>query len=745
MKRIETENREIDKFGAGMDGFRASVPGVSDATYLSAKFLNAVQESIVLVIEAAGEVPSDDHDQFLRAIGTLATTIGQAAGDASRDAAAASAAQALAAISSTTYAAGLASVADGSYFSVRTASSQQVRFYKREAGYGVLQSVRPFMESQRATVAAAMLRSPIAVGSMPRAPLIDFDSVLALSGFDNFRNLSNVGEPDLNAISYGFANVVTAQVTTAQNAAVVTAGAADALGGLKGFHVTGAGAASGTPPRCTAAGGFHVPAGKWTIAFDAQAVGGTQAFAWHPDLLGSLGAVAGLWQVVPALTTALTPLSYTFEVTTDVIIYPVWASNTSAVPSAAMDVNVSFLRVNPGAVAGPRPTPGSHVSQARLKDPVQSGLLLTNAGTDRRNSMCVQLPSKRVFTEISATFCGRWDGDFVSNTNNVVLSGSEHDTVLSNSNFFFSTRRRSSITLRTPSGFFTGAPLASPYNAGFFTFGFTAGAAGRVVYFNGRIVGSDAVAFGSIDTSFFALLAQYAAFSFTGDSSGITVHDSVLTPAQMATVHNVLAARLSLKGASINEGRTFLFSEGDSISIETGTTGSGTGWNVQMGSNFTPYMQGRNFAISGSTMASLEGRQAAVVAAITAMVAEGKNIIATVFIGANDLVGITTSPAAIAYYARLVAYWAALRAAGGKVIACTLIPRSGLASETYLNQINTLIRGDATKYDRLCDFALNALFTTYNAANYTDGLHPNNASHDTMAGILLPHVQALYV
>jgi lysophospholipase L1-like esterase len=88
---------------------------------------------------------------------------------------------------------------------------------------------------------------------------------------------------------------------------------------------------------------------------------------------------------------------------------------------------------------------------------------------------------------------------------------------------------------------------------------------------------------------------------------------------------------------------------------------------------------------------------------------------------------------------------AALRTAGAKVIACTLIPRSGLASETYLNQINALIRGDATKYDRLADFALDAKFTTYNAAYFTDGVHPNNASHDTMASIVLPHVQALYL
>ncbi|WP_219117022.1 hypothetical protein [Janthinobacterium sp. UMAB-56] len=68
MKRIDTVNREIDKFGAGKDGFRAARPGVSEATYLSAEFFNAIQEAIVRVIEQAGLIPSNDHNQFADAI-----------------------------------------------------------------------------------------------------------------------------------------------------------------------------------------------------------------------------------------------------------------------------------------------------------------------------------------------------------------------------------------------------------------------------------------------------------------------------------------------------------------------------------------------------------------------------------------------------------------------------------------------------------------------------------------------------
>lgn len=74
MKRIATANRDIDRFGPGKDGFRAAVPGISDPTYLSAEFCNSLQEALVRVVEAAGLVPSDDYNQFLNAIGTLASS-----------------------------------------------------------------------------------------------------------------------------------------------------------------------------------------------------------------------------------------------------------------------------------------------------------------------------------------------------------------------------------------------------------------------------------------------------------------------------------------------------------------------------------------------------------------------------------------------------------------------------------------------------------------------------------------------
>lgn len=69
MKRIDGPDLALDLFGPGRHGFREQVPGVSLATGLNAKWFNAVQESIVRTIEAAGLSLSEaDMDQFVKAL-----------------------------------------------------------------------------------------------------------------------------------------------------------------------------------------------------------------------------------------------------------------------------------------------------------------------------------------------------------------------------------------------------------------------------------------------------------------------------------------------------------------------------------------------------------------------------------------------------------------------------------------------------------------------------------------------------
>lgn len=75
MKRIDSPNRAAALFGAGKDGFKAAVPGVSSATELTAKWFNGVQEALARTIEGAGlSLSETDFDQFTAAVQWYATT-----------------------------------------------------------------------------------------------------------------------------------------------------------------------------------------------------------------------------------------------------------------------------------------------------------------------------------------------------------------------------------------------------------------------------------------------------------------------------------------------------------------------------------------------------------------------------------------------------------------------------------------------------------------------------------------------
>jgi hypothetical protein len=69
MRRIDSPNRAVDLFGAGKDGFKAAIAGVTPATELTPDWFNSVQEAIVRTIEEAGILLSEtDYDQFTNAV-----------------------------------------------------------------------------------------------------------------------------------------------------------------------------------------------------------------------------------------------------------------------------------------------------------------------------------------------------------------------------------------------------------------------------------------------------------------------------------------------------------------------------------------------------------------------------------------------------------------------------------------------------------------------------------------------------
>lgn len=74
MHRIDTPSRQKDKFGAGKDGFTQGDPQTgTQATQVSAAFLDAIQEEIASVIESSGLTLNKlDNIQLLKAIQIIA-------------------------------------------------------------------------------------------------------------------------------------------------------------------------------------------------------------------------------------------------------------------------------------------------------------------------------------------------------------------------------------------------------------------------------------------------------------------------------------------------------------------------------------------------------------------------------------------------------------------------------------------------------------------------------------------------
>lgn len=73
MERINTANKAVDLFGAGKHGYKAGVPGTTNRpTYMAPEPLNALQEEVAGVVEAAGLALSPgNHTQLVQALNLM--------------------------------------------------------------------------------------------------------------------------------------------------------------------------------------------------------------------------------------------------------------------------------------------------------------------------------------------------------------------------------------------------------------------------------------------------------------------------------------------------------------------------------------------------------------------------------------------------------------------------------------------------------------------------------------------------
>jgi hypothetical protein len=238
--------------------------------------------------------------------------------------------------------------------------------------------------------------------------------------------------------------------------------------------------------------------------------------------------------------------------------------------------------------------------------------------------------------------------------------------------------------------------------------------------------------------------ATGSSLQFKGEYSQIFAWDRWLTDAQVAQAYNVLVARHQIAGLIAPDTDTVVFMEGDSIFENTSTAPNGPNWAGQHAQTNPSGLIYMNNAVSGSNLTHLTTRLTStdLTGRIAVAVANGYKVIVVVLIGAN---GIPT-------IADLETYWQALKTAGAKVVACTVLPREdagdgGTAFNAARATLNTQIRA-STVPNAVADLAADASIGVNGAPTagtyyQADKTHLNAAGHAIAQTIIVPKVNTL--
>jgi len=223
-------------------------------------------------------------------------------------------------------------------------------------------------------------------------------------------------------------------------------------------------------------------------------------------------------------------------------------------------------------------------------------------------------------------------------------------------------------------------------------------------------------------------------------------YDRVLTKDEVATAVSVLRTRaLANSGLAVATAKRFYAAEGDSITFGTNVP-QGSSYPCLYGANASPSVYGVVSGISGSTLATMSARGAALDAQLPT-VKTGMTFLLSVLIGRNDISGY--SGGATQYAIDLATYCDARRAAGWKVVLCTVLPSTAAGVNTQRAILNPILVGwgAGLHYDALCDFAADATMGTdaagANTSLYGDGTHPTAAGQINLEAIIRPVINAL--
>lgn len=230
--------------------------------------------------------------------------------------------------------------------------------------------------------------------------------------------------------------------------------------------------------------------------------------------------------------------------------------------------------------------------------------------------------------------------------------------------------------------------------------------------------------------------------------NSLALYGSALTDAQMRVAVSALQAKAVASSLTLSSG-AMLIANGDSI-----TAMAATCYAYLYGPVSTQtQLFGTNIAVSSSGLTEKISREPEIIAKLSAS-RSGKKNIYSLFVGANDLFGISGS-AVTTYATDLLAHMGRIRTAGYKTALGTILPRSDLTApqnaqhNTNRATVNPIIVAAAGggSVDAVFNFAADATMgpdaAPSNTANYVDLLHPTPAGQLLLLPIYKTAIDAL--
>ncbi len=635
--------------------------------------------------------------------------------------------------------AGKAATANGSYFNVPDSTTLTLKKYLMVSGKAVYQKTIP--STVLSTVSAIKDRIyNQSIGVMPASPIVDFDSVYAAFHWNKFKNVGSTTVLDNNISQYNRFSKVAESGTL--NITLID----DVTTKIDWINAYGSGFAPGAIPLKN----VYYPAGTWNISMEIRLLSGDSGKSvFAAAALDGGGSSYVEWPLTD------TDQTFTIVVENNADTDSGWgfiltAARTSEISATtSLSIIVSNLRFTPGLtvpnaspfIKDPTLTVGTDYLPKGLKSDL-SFIMVDAIKTNTANSLLFRNITPISIPAISL-MCAMYIPSINPGNYNILLA-ENYDTICYFENDGY---------LRAPTNWFNQIAENSFhfFNDEWFILTITTDGQLNDIYINGfKIKHTDR---GSVQsTTNYLRLAVLGSlgpdFAAWGKTSGFTFWNTKLSDADVKQSVVIMKERMRLKNHFIDNSQYYYVSEGDSITQVMDS------YQRLLRDGFTPQLMGSSPAESGTTLGvpgdvlptnSLYARQGWVNQSIADAISAGKKVVMTVLIGTNDLNYIMNSSAnTIAYYNSLCSYVATARALGAKVAMCTVLDLENTlfmpeANRQYLNQLNTLIRSDSTKYDALIDFNIDAAFSTATTTYYNDDLvHPNPTGYAKMHDIAKP-------